>query len=131
MDKVKREIDTVGSSTVVSDLTGPIVDHPVASASTAGALLTLGTIGAIHRDFAWQRRSLNTIRNDQRNVGIGHDLLIGFSIPLPPNTLGSRLGEKRSELHPALRNRSRVHAGEGPSLANTYRRAAGALGGMR
>ena len=31
MDNVKREIDTVGSSTVVSDLTDPIVDHPVAS----------------------------------------------------------------------------------------------------
>ena len=125
MDKVEREIDNVGSSTVVSDLTAPIADHPVASVSTAGALLTLA---AIHRDFAWQRRSLATIRRDQGNVSFGNHFA-GSEIPGIADNFRSTLAGKQPELHPALRHRARVDAHEGTSLANTYRRAAGAFTG--
>ena len=125
MDKVEREIDNVGSSTVVSDLTAPIADHPVASVSTAGALLTLA---AIHRDFAWQRRSLAAIRKDHARVWTGQKLLADFSIS-GVDDFRSTLAERGPELHPALRHRARVDAHEGTSLANTYRRAAGAFTG--
>lgn len=99
--------------------------HPGTAAAAVGALATLG---ALHRDFAWQRRSLATIRSDQGKVGFGNQFA-NTRIQGIMDNFQSTLAEKRHELHPALRNRHRVGRDEGASLGNTYRRVAGAFAG--
>lgn len=111
--------------TVERDLAAPVVGHPGTAAATVGALATLG---ALHRDFAWQRRSLATIRSDQSTVGFGNHFA-DTEIPGIMDNFRSSLAAKRHELHPALRNRARVGRDEGASLGNTYRRVASAFAG--
>jgi len=125
MDTVESELDTLGRSAEASDLAAPVVGHPGTAAATVGALAPLG---ALHRDFAWQRRSLATIRGDQSNVGFGNHF-VDSEIPGIMDNFRSTLAEQRRELHPALRNRVRVDHHEGASLGNTYRRVASAFAG--
>ena len=89
----------------------------------AVAVLTL-SIGALYRDFAWQERSLVSLKRDadRRDFGVHFSdsgipgIMDNFKSKTPPESL-----------HPALRDRADALATKRPTFDNTYRRVTRAL----
>lgn len=85
------------------------------------ALLTL-SIGALYRDFAWQERSLVSLKRDAHRRHMGQY----FSDSGIPGIMDNFKSETPPErLHPALRSRAGALLTKRPTIDNTYRRVAG------